>query len=153
MKREFLVQEVSAMTPFVRQVLGDLVAGSAEVLQWERRVELLKDCRFSERYDVRASWYDAKRELDRAERKVSDYVRELKDLGVVVVDKVQGVAGFPFYLAPRDNPEDTRKALFLLKWSDQPQRGIRTWRFANETKERLVPPSWKKRPVAMADST
>jgi hypothetical protein len=73
-------------------------------------------------------------------------VAELEELGVRLIDANSGVAGFQFNWAPTVGSDKIRKALFLLKLSDEAGTGIRRWRFDGERTEHRVPSHWVDEP-------
>ena len=104
------------------------------------------DCRKSPRYNLRRRLYAAENTLQQCTQKYEALTAELEDLGVRLIDAASGVAGFQFNWAPTVGSDKIRKALFLLKLSDEPSTGIRRWRFDGERTEHRVPSHWVEEP-------
>jgi hypothetical protein len=152
MEREFVFSEAQAMTPLVRRILVDVVDVQRERSRLEREVDLLLDCRKSPRYHLRRQLYAAENSLLQLSQKNDSLVAELEDLGVRLIDAANGVAGFQFNWAPTVGSDKIRKALFLLKLTDEPTTGIRRWRFDGERTEHRVPSHWVDEPkVSVGD--
>lgn len=143
MNREFVLSEAEAMYPLVRRILEDVTTEYVTVRSLQRRADALRDCRQSSKYDVRKQFHLAQRRLDDAERRLRGLTDEMEDLGVLTLDPVHGVAGFPFALSSGRSGKNVRRAFFLLKVSDPPRKGIKAWRFEREAMERAVPIDWQ----------
>lgn len=138
---QFVFPQADAMVPLVWRVLRDLVAANARLAHQERRLDLLEDCRHSTNYAVREQYYQSLRERNLANKDREDLIGELEGLGVTILDQRRGMVGFPFRWS-RNVRSRTRRAHFLLKLWDDPEKGIQHWRFDGEEIERRVPSHW-----------
>ncbi|MFO0948164.1 MAG: DUF2203 family protein [Planctomycetota bacterium] len=142
MKREFVLNEAKAMVPLVRHALQDLTGTYSTMLWYRRMVKSLDGCQMSADYSRRRQLHQARHELQVAEKRVQEVTEELEDLGVVILDPVTGMVGFPFFWSPNAGSKRVRRAMFLLKLCDAPEKGINSWRFLGESVEHEVPSHW-----------
>lgn len=149
-KHDFVFNEAEAMVPLIRRILADLSGAYASVLRLKRQVHSLRANRTATDYRARRQFYDAQAELGQQEQRLTSATRELDDLGVVVLDPVRGMCGFPFLWSPTAGSKRVRRALFLLKLADSAGKGIHQWRFLGETTEHTVPSHWSAEPAAPA---
>lgn len=143
MKREFVLGEAEAMVPLIRHILCEVTEHYSRLQHMNRKVRLLHDCRRSTKYQIRRQYHAAIRDQRVAEEQLQEAVSELDELGVVLLDPVQGVAGLPFLWSLTTDAKSIRPAYFLLKLVDDPERGIRSWRFETEEREHRIPAHWR----------
>lgn len=144
MKRQFVLAEAEAMIPLARQVLADVTTAYAKDRSLSRRVEIVAGCRRSAKYEVRRRHQGLQQQHDDAQRRLAQATDELEQLGLVLIDPVHGIAGFPFLWATEQNSKKIRQALFLLRLWDEPEDGLRFWRFEAESRDRKVPVHWRE---------
>lgn len=148
MRKKFTLQQAEAHAPLVRAILCDITSTHAELWGLRRRLDLLHECRHSERYDVRRQYYDTAAKAGKVEHKLDALREELSDLGVVLLDPVRGVAGFPFRLVGKGRRSKARRAYFLLKLSENADQGLGAWQRAGESREHPIPLLWQKHSVS-----
>lgn len=94
--RVFTVDEANAMLPLIRAITSDLVELSREVIDRHQRVEHLKagrDITSGDPYDDELTQIEEELEKDR--RRLTEYVEELRQLGVEPKSAVEGLIDFP----------------------------------------------------------
>jgi len=135
-KREAIVLDlptVRRMLPLVRHIIAELLGYEQQLvaLLWEQ--EGLERNRRTLSWPERQRRYFLQDESTRIELKRTDAVAELKGLGVLVIDPVQGRVGFPTIV-------NTKPAFF--SW--QPgEEEVGYWHFAGDSdRRRPIPPSW-----------
>jgi len=142
MKKKFLLSEAEGMGPLVRSILADATDAAAERLDAEREMKRAESLRNDRDYANRLRYQEAVQAVERATQRIARCCQELEEIGVELVDAEDGIAGFPFRWSRNQNSRKVRKAVFLLKLSDDPNVGIQSWRFSGEREERRVPPHW-----------
>jgi hypothetical protein len=128
------LKTVHKMLPLVKQIAQDIVnshAASARLHPEEHRLDL---DRHSLDWPKRQRRYEIKEELARAEKDLEKALAELRDLGLVLLDDLEGRIGFPTLV-------NNRRAFFSWRPADA---NLHTWRFADEDVDREIPPSWLK---------
>lgn len=150
MARKFTLQDAEALAPLVRAILRDITSAHSATVHHRHRCELLHDCRHSKRYEVRRQYYESQAKLRAAERQFEELKEELEDLGVVLLDPVRGIVGFPFRLATKSAQTKSRRAYFLLKLADDANSGLRVWKRAGERHEHPIPKLWQEKQIAMS---
>jgi hypothetical protein len=124
---------VRKMLPLVRHIIAELLANEQQLvaLLWEQ--EGLERNRSTLSWPERQRRYFLQDEATRIELKRTDAVAELKGLGVLVIDAVQGRVGFPTIV-------NTKPAFF--SW--QPgEEEVGYWHFAGDSdRRRPIPASW-----------
>jgi hypothetical protein len=148
MRKKFTLKQAEKFAPLVRAILRDVTSTHAHLWHLRRRLDLLYECRRSERYDVRRQYYDTLAQAEKTEKKLDQLREELSDLGVVLLDPVRGVAGFPFRLVGKGARSKVRRAYFLLKLSDSDGQGLKAWQKAGETREHPIPLLWQDKHVS-----
>lgn len=150
MKRDFILSEAQATVPLVRHILADLTSVYANVHRTRRIVRMLDGCQKSSNYACRRQIHQAQADLALAEKHLHSVTEELEDLGVAILDPARGMVGFPFFWSPSVGSKRVRRAMFLLKLSDDAAKGICQWRFLGESTEHAVPSHWtqERQPVA-----
>jgi hypothetical protein len=135
-KREAIVLDlptVRRMLPLVRHIVAELLGYEQQLvaLLWEQ--EGLERNRRNLSWPERQRRYFLQDEAARIELKRTDAVAELKGLGVLVIDPVQGRVGFPTIV-------NTKPAFF--SW--QPgEDEVNYWHFAGDSdRRRPIPASW-----------
>lgn len=94
--RVFTADEANAMLPLIRAITSDLVELSREVIDRHQRVEHLKagrDITSGDPYDDELTQIEEELEKDR--RRLTEYVEELRQLGVEPKSGVEGLIDFP----------------------------------------------------------
>ena len=95
-KKFFTVAEANSTLPLVRVIVRDITALAAELRERHERLYRLKPgdrFRLSDAHDEELRQVQA--ELERAQEKMEDYVRELTQLGVELKDPLIGLIDFP----------------------------------------------------------
>lgn len=141
MTREFTLPEAESMAPLVRQILRDVADAFVQWKHCQRRDQLLSDCRKSANFEVRRQYYQNVAKMEGAEKRLQQASEELAELGVALLDPLRGEAGFAFKPVWSTDPTRAREPVYVLKMSDEPERGIRCWRFLDEATEYPIPQS------------
>ena len=125
-----------AMLPLVGRIAADVVRCHGrlarlrpEQARLERRKETLA-------WPERARRYQLRDEAVALERELVQLGGELEALGVVLLDAVSGLVGFPTVV-------NNRRAYFSWKPGED---GLRFWNFAGDAVRRPVPASWTRPP-------
>ncbi len=101
-KRTFTIREANATLPLVRAIVADLVGLARDVT--ERRQRLLALAPSGERRSAdpyQEELVQAGEELERDSRRVLEYVKELRDLGIETKSVTEGLVDFPAILSGR----------------------------------------------------
>lgn len=152
MNREFGLDEAALMVPLVQPILLDVAAATRDLDAARQQFELVRDCRLSRRYDVRQQFYLVQKRFQAVQYRLVQLEEELNDLGVLLIDPREAIAGFPFLWSLKEDSDAVREALFLLKASDGQSAGIHRWCFAGERKEREIPPHWIEQHAGQASA-
>ena len=95
-KRLFTVEEANATLPLVRAICGDLSTLSREVVERRERLSFLLAGRDADRNDMyREELTQIEEELEGDNRRLQEYVQELRDLGVEPKNGIDGLIDFP----------------------------------------------------------
>lgn len=98
----FTVAEANATLPLVRAITGDLAGLSQEVSERRRRLAFLLEGHDPESSDpYREELVQIQQELDKDSRRLQDYVRELRSLGVEPTSGPDGLVDFPTVIQGR----------------------------------------------------
>jgi len=98
----FTVERANAALPLVRAIVSDLVELSQEVTERRRRLSLLKAGRNLEVRDLYSEeLVQIEEELEKDNRRLREYVQELRQLGVEPTDGHEGIVDFPAMLDGR----------------------------------------------------
>jgi hypothetical protein len=95
-KKFFTVAEANSTLPLVRVIVRDITALAEELRERHERLNRHKPgdrFRLSDAHDEELRQVQA--ELERAQEKMEDYVRELAQLGVELKDPLSGLIDFP----------------------------------------------------------
>ena len=111
----FTVAQANAMLPLVRAIVGDIVRLARELVDRQQRLQNLMVDR-PER-DASDPYVDELQQvgaqLERDERQLGEYVKELQDLGVELKGPLEGLVDFPTVI-------DGKPALLCWKY-DEPE--------------------------------
>lgn len=102
-RRVFTVEQANHMLPLVRAIVRDLVDLSREVIERHQRVEHLKAGRSmasGDPYDDELAQIEL--DLSRDRRRLHEFIRELRQLGVEPKSGVDGLVDFPAVLDGHD---------------------------------------------------
>ena len=95
-KRLFTVDEANATLPLVSVICRDLSALSREVVERRERLSFLLAGRDTDTEDLyRAELMQIEEELNSDNRRLEEYVQELRDLGVEPKNGIEGLVDFP----------------------------------------------------------
>ena len=139
MKRKFVLSEVESMGKYVRMILRDITRAYAEVSTVNADSNK-PSVRSSADYAVRRQHLDAIRQVDDAQYKLRRQPRIDRPRRRVARSTARRCRLSLSLVARRSRR--VRKALFLLKLHDDPERGVNSWRFTGETEERRIPAHW-----------
>jgi hypothetical protein len=128
------LKTVQKMLPLVQQIAQDIVARHRVIERLHLEEERLDQQRRNLEWPKRQRRYEVKEELAKAEKELEIAAAELRDLGLSVLNELDGRIGFPTMV-------NNRRAFFSWLPGDQ---SVQTWRFADEDVDRPIPPSWLK---------
>lgn len=128
------LKTVHKMLPLVRQIASDIVARHNALAKIQPEEERLDRKRHSLDWPLRRRRYQVKEEIANAEKELEMLLAELRELGVVCLDEVEGRVGFPTLV-------NNRRAFF--SWIAV-EKELKSWRFADEEIDRPIPASWLK---------
>jgi len=128
------LKTVAKMLPLVQQVANDIVNSRRTTERLQPEEERLDRQRHSLDWPGRARRYQIKEEIGRAEKDLEVALEELRELGLVLLDDLNGRIGFPTMV-------NNRRAYFSWHLGED---GLHHWRFADEDADRPIPPTWLK---------
>jgi hypothetical protein len=128
------LKTVHKMLPLVQQIANDLVTSQRAIGTLHPEEERLDRGRHSLDWPGRKRRYEIKEELAKAEKEQGVARAELRDLGLVVLDELEGRIGFPTMV-------NNRQAYFSWQLGEE---ALHHWRFADEDTDRPIPASWRK---------
>lgn len=126
------LKTVHKMLPLVQQITQDILASRRATARLHPEEERLDRERRSLDWPGRQRRYEVKEELARAEKDMEIARAELRDLGLVILDELEGRIGFPTLV-------NNRRAYF--SWHPN-EIALSTWRFADEDVDRQIPATW-----------
>jgi hypothetical protein len=129
---------VYKMLPLVQQISSDIVTGHRTITRLQPEQEVLDRKRHSLDWPQRKRRYEVTEELAKADKELEVAHNELRELGLVVLNELEGAIGFPTMV-------NNRRAYFAWHNGDS---GITHWCFADEDTERPIPASWLKEVAA-----
>jgi hypothetical protein len=101
-KELFTIDEANATLPLVGRIVTDLVGLSRDVVQRRQRLAAIGQGRHPEQNEFYLQErLQMERELDEDNRRLREYVEELRELGVEPTDTVEGAVDFPAVLDGR----------------------------------------------------
>lgn len=113
-KRFFTVEEANATLPLVRVICRDLASLAREVVERRERLSVLLVGRNSNRSDLYTEELtQIEEELEKDNRQLEAYVKELRDLGVEPKNGMDGLVDFPSLIDDR--------VVFLCWKLDEPE--------------------------------
>jgi hypothetical protein len=125
---------VQKMLPLVQQIANDIVAKHRAIERLQPEEERLDQQRRDLDWPKRRRRYEVKEELAKADKELEIAAAELRELGLSVLNELDGQIGFPTMV-------NNRRAFFSWHPGDA---GVQTWRFADEDVDRPIPVSWLK---------
>jgi hypothetical protein len=128
------LKTVNKMLPLVQQIANDIVTSRRTAARLHPEEGRLDRQRHSLDWPGRQRRYEVKEEIGRAEKDLEIALAELRDLGLVLLDDLEGRIGFPTMV-------NNRKAYFSWHLGED---GLHSWRFAEEDADRPIPASWLK---------
>jgi hypothetical protein len=128
------LKTVHKMLPLVQQITTDIVTSHRTMALLRPEAERLDRQRNSLDWPGRKRRYEVKEELGKAKKELEIALAELRDLGLVVLDELEGRIGFPTMV-------NNRQAYFSWHLAED---GLHHWRFADEDADRPIPTSWLK---------
>jgi hypothetical protein len=128
------LKTVHKMLPLVQQIASDIVTSFRTMERLQPEEERLDRGRRSLDWPGRKRRYEIKEELAKAQKDLEVAQAELRELGVVVLDDLEGRIGFPTMV-------NNRQAYFSWHVGED---GLHNWRFADEVADRPIPASWLK---------
>jgi|ERR1051325_3229955 hypothetical protein len=129
---------VYKMLPLVQQIASDIVQGHKTIVRLLPEEEVLDRKRHSLDWPERKRRYEIKEELAKADKELEVAHAELRDLGLVVLNELEGGIGFPTMV-------NNRRAFFSWRLGET---SLQHWCFADEDAERPIPASWLKEVAA-----
>lgn len=95
-RRIFTIEGANAALPLVRAIVTDLAQLSREVIERRRRLSFLMDGRAADSDDpYREELVQIGEELEKDNRRLREYVEELRELGVEPTSGPEGLVDFP----------------------------------------------------------
>jgi hypothetical protein len=120
------------MLPLVRRILQDILDSRQRLSQIEPELATLERQRRHLAWPDRCRRYQLHEEVNSQEQHLQEAFKELKTLGVTLLDTDQGVVGFPTVV-------NGRRAFFSWHLGEE---GLDFWQFAGESIRRTIPKSW-----------
>lgn len=133
---------VFKMMPLVQQIAGDLVHSHKTRVKLQPEADRLDRTRRGLDWPERKRRYEIKEELAKAEKEGEVALNELRELGLIALNEVEGRIGFPTMV-------NNRRAYFSWHLGDT---NLSHWHFADEDTERPIPASWLKEISTLAKS-
>ncbi len=124
------LRTVQKMLPLVKRIADDVVQCQRELNRLEPQEQRLQREKRTLTWVQRQGRYRLQDEMAHHDRILQDAVDELRDLGVVLLDSVDGRVGFPTLV-------NNRAAYFTWKPGDD---GLHSWQFVEENVTRPIPP-------------
>jgi len=94
--KTFTVDQANAMLPLVRAITRDLVSLSSNVVDQRRALsQLLAGREMDSDNPYHSELEEVQRQLDQDKARLQEYVVELKQLGIVPKDGLEGLVDFP----------------------------------------------------------
>lgn len=128
------LKTVAKMLPLVQQVATDIVNSRRTSERLHPEEERLDRQRHSLDWPARERRYLIKEEIGRADKELEIALAELRELGLILLDDLEGRVGFPTMV-------NNRRAYFSWRLGEE---GLHHWRFADEEVDRPIPASWLK---------
>jgi hypothetical protein len=128
------LKTVQKMLPLVQQIAQEIMARHRAIERLQPEEERLDRQRHTLQWPKRKRRYEVKEELAKAEKELEIATVELRELGLSVLNELDGRIGFPTMV-------NNRRAFFSWHPGDE---SIQTWRFADEDVDRPIPPTWLK---------
>lgn len=102
-RRTFTVEQANAALPLVRAIVRDLVQLSREVIERRERLSVLLDGRPRDANDpYHEELLQIEEELDKDNRRLREFVEELRPLGVEPKSITEGLVDFPAVIDGRE---------------------------------------------------
>ncbi|HEV3238684.1 MAG TPA: DUF2203 family protein [Gemmataceae bacterium] len=122
------------MLPLVRQIVDDILEHQDKLNRLQPEKERLDRNRRQLSWPERSRRYRLQEEIAKEDMGIAANLAELDELGLTLVEPMQGQVGFPTLV-------NNRKAFF--SW--QPgEEGIEFWHFADDIDRRPIPSAWTK---------
>lgn len=128
------LKTVEKMLPLVQRIAHDIVEAQRAIAVLHPEEQRLDRTRRDLDWPGRKRRYEVKEEMAKASTSLDNAREELRDMGLVLLDDLAGRIGFPTMV-------NNRRAYFSWIQGDVKPS---TWRFADETVDRPIPPSWLK---------
>lgn len=128
------LKTILKMLPLVQQITHDIVASHQATKRLYSEEKRLDRQRHSLDWAMRKRRYEIKEELAKADKDLEAALTELHELGLVLLNELEGRIGFPTLV-------NNRRAYF--SWHLGEER-LQNWRFADEDADRPIPASWLK---------
>lgn len=126
------LKTVHKMLPLVQQITQDILTSRQTTARLHPEEARLDRERHTLDWPGRHRRYEVKEELAKAEKDLEIARAELRDLGLVILDDLEGRIGFPTMV-------NNRRAYF--SWHPG-EDGLHSWRFADEDVDRQIPATW-----------
>jgi len=128
------LKTVQKMLPLVQHIANDIVNSHKKVARLHPEEEQLDRQKRTLTWPERERRYEIKDEIAKADKEIEVALAELKDLGLVLLDQLEGQIGFPTLV-------NNRRAFFSWRVGEEK---LSTWRFADEEHDRPIPQAWLK---------
>ncbi len=125
---------VQKMLPLVQQIAGELMTSHQAIARLRPEEETLDRKRHSLDWPGRKRRYEVKEELAKADKDLEVAHAELRELGLIVLNELEGCIGFPTMV-------NNRRAFFSWRLGDA---SLQHWCFVDDDTERPIPVSWLK---------
>lgn len=120
------------MLPLVSRIVADVLEHQREIEKLQPELDRLDRHRHDLVWLERKRRYDVRDEISLREKKLKAATKELRQLGLSLIDSEIGRIGFPTLV--------NNRPAFFAWWPEE--EGITTWHFATETRCRNIPASW-----------
>ena len=126
-------EQTISMLPLVRHIINDYCESQHNLLTLQLEKSLLDLRKAQLQWPERSRRYQLEEDVARQQKHIQSTLTELEKLGVVLVDGVSGLVGFPTIV-------NNRVAFFSWK---RGEAEVRYWHFATHRGRRLIPEHWK----------
>ena len=128
------LKTVHKMLPLVQHIANDIVTSHRAMIRLQPEEERLDRQRRTLDWPMRQRRYEIKEELGKADKELEVALLELRDLGLVLLNDLEGRIGFPTMV-------NNRRAYFTWHLGEEK---LQHWHFADEVADRPIPASWLK---------
>ena len=129
------------MLPLVERIVTDILRDQKELNRFSFEQEGLDRDRHGLTWPERERRYAVQGEVTRLQSRMDDQVKELDQLGTILMNRGIGLVGFPTIV-------NGKPAYFSWQFGEN---GVNHWHFDGEDTRRSIPPHWfEEAPVRLA---